>query len=232
VIPQHVLSTTNIPGYYLTPDNSDPSPVVDYELGGVDLNDTSQGLNVKVWKVRLHYSASKLAGGIYLSAPDIPEFLFYAGKDITEVSFTFDQNMNPFLAFMQNGQAKFYWFDPTIPGYTLTLLPAGSVSPKVCLDDKRAVENPTSDVILGYIRSGTLYYREQRDRFLVEYTLKTGVIGDVLMVGMTKIGRLQFALGLQDFPTTTNSYRYATGFRRRIVVGGGARRIPGVNYGG
>jgi hypothetical protein len=232
MIPQHILSSVNFQGYYYTPDSIDPSPVVDYELGGVALNDPSQGLQVKPWKARLSYDAATSIGGIYIGAPDVEEVLFYSQRGITEMSLAFDQNMQPFICFMQNGQAKYYWFDPTIPGYTTATMAAGVTSPKCCIDDKRKIQTGTSDIILAYIRAGNLYYREQRDRFTIEYLLKTGVVGEVLKVGMTHINRLMFAIGNQEFPTSTIAYRYATGFRRRVAVGGGARRIAGVNYGG
>lgn len=232
MIPQHRLSSVNFLGYYYDPDSVDPSPVLDYEMGGIDLNDPSQGLQVQVWKARLNYSPTSYIGGVYLSAPTVEEFLFFNQRGLTEVSLAFDQNMQPFISFMQNGQAKYYWWDPTIPGYTVASLPVGAISPKCCLDDKRKIETGTSDIILTYVNAGNLYYREQRDRFTVEYLLKSGVVGEVLKVGMTKINRLMFTLGQQEFPDSTIVYRYATGFRRRVAVGGGARRIAGVSYGG
>lgn len=231
MIPGHVLSSQVISGYYLSPDNNDVSPVVDFELGGIGLNDITSGRDYQVWQARLHYEAGSAVGGIYLSAPNIEEFLWYNLKGITEFSFTFDQNMNPFLTYVQNGQAKYYWWDPTIPGYTVASLPVDARSPKCCMDDKRYMETSTSDIVLAYMRGTTLYYREQRDRFTIEYTLKTGLTGDVLLVGMTRVNRLQFAIGAQEFPATTYGYRYAKGFRRRIAVGGHARQICGVNYG-
>jgi hypothetical protein len=227
----HSLSSTNLPGYYLSPDNSDVSPVLEYESGGIDLNDISEGLEYQDWQARLEYRAVRRHNGIFLSAPSIEEYLFFDEVGITEFSFTFDQNMNPFFCYMQDGQAKYHWYDPTIPGYDTVSMAVGVTSPKCCLDDKRLMETSTSDIILAYKRAGNLYYREQRDRFGTEYLLKTGITGELLLVGMHKRWRLQFAIGLQDYPDTTFTYRYAKGFRRRIVKGGGARRIPGVNYG-
>jgi hypothetical protein len=62
----------------------------------------------------------------------------------------------------------------------------------VCLDDKRPLQNAVSDVILAYTRSGNLYFRAQRDRYLVEYPLATAVTGTLDKVGMNTVNRLQF----------------------------------------
>ena len=227
----HVLSSQVMPGAILSPDNGEVSPVLEYELGGIGLNDVTEGLRYQTWTARLSYKAGRRANGIFLSAPNTEEFLLYSASKITEFSFTFDQNMNPFLAFMQDGVAKFRWWDPTIPGYTVTSLPAGSHGPKCALDDKRKLETGTSDILLCYCRDGNLYYREQRDRYGVEYLLKSGVIGDCILVAMMNTNRVRIVTGLQDFPEESYSYRYAKGFRRRITKGGNPRRITGVNYG-
>lgn len=227
----HVLSSQVIEGRILVPDDRDVSPILDFELGGIDLNDNTQGNQYQTWTARLRYRAGSSVGGIYLKADDGEEFLFYNAPGITEFSFTFDQNMQPFLCFMQGGDAKYYWWDPTISAYALTNLPTGSISPKCCLDDKRRLETGTSDILLLYARDNNLYYREQRDRYLTEYLLKTGIIGGPLVAGMNNRNRVQIFLGLPEYPETTLGYRYAVGGRRRVSVGGNPRKVCGVNYG-
>ena len=72
----------------------------------------------------------------------------------------------------------------------------GVGSPKCCMDDKRALATATSDILLGYVQGGDLYYREQRDRFLVPYLLKVGVTGQVIQVGMARNLRVDFFVGV------------------------------------
>jgi hypothetical protein len=64
------------------------------------------------------------------------------------------------------------------------------------LDDKRALASATNDVILAYIRAGGLYYRQQRDRFAVEYVVGTGVGSSsrIVALGMGANMRLQIKL--------------------------------------
>lgn len=196
MLPDGVLSSINVFGYYLSPDDRDPSLTEDFEWGGIGLNDPSQGLYVQIWKLRLDIDDTDF-GTVLISAPNYPEAVLFSGQGITEISLTFDQNMNPFVAFMQAGEAKFRWFDTVVSGIVTTTLPTGSHSPKTCLDDKRSLETVagTSDIILGYMRAGSLYYRQQRDRYTIEYLLKSGLVGSLLLIGMTRANRLQFAIG-------------------------------------
>lgn len=164
MFPQHVLSTTPILGTLLLP-NKQPSEVVSNEWGGVNLNDPSQGLFLKVWTCIL------VGDDVVLSAPGSPTTVVFSRPNLSEVSLAFDQNMRPFIAFVQTGQSKFYWFDSLIQDFRFTDLPSGSTTPRCTLDDHRQAELSTSDIVLVYIHDGNLCLREQRDRFLIEYIL-------------------------------------------------------------
>lgn len=232
MLPNHILSVTPVFGYYLPPDDLDPNPILDYEMGGVALFDASQGMMVRTWYTRLVIDGVTETNAVFIGAADVPEVMFFSGLTISEVSLAFDQNMNPFLAFVEGGQAKFYWFDAALPGYTTTTLPVGSRSPKCCLDDKRSTQIAASDILLFYMRGTTLYYREQRDRYLIEYTLAGSLGGqDVLMCGMSRVNRVQIAIGLTDYPAPTINYRRTTEPRNRITVAGDRRRLVKVSYG-
>src|SRR5690606_9335710 len=107
--------------------------------------------------------------------------------------------MQPFLCWRRaDGSAAFRWFDPTLAAFDVVELPAGTTSPRCVLDDKRHVSGTiagASDIILAYIRGGALYYRQQRDRFLIEYELANGLHGAELdQIGMNTHNRLQFRL--------------------------------------
>lgn len=191
MIPDNRLSTINIPSRLLAPDDRARSKLVDYELGGIALNDPSQGLQLQTWKC-------EYKDGIdVVCTPEVGSpttILSVAG--ITELSLTFDQNMRPTLAYMKDEQLHLWWWDTSIPARVTTNLGAAR-SPRLCLDDKRNSQFASSDIILAYMRDTTLYYRQQRDRFLTEYTLKTDIGADTTIktIGMGMNWRLQIELG-------------------------------------
>lgn len=195
MIPMGRLSTQPVSAAFISPDDTDGvesfefGPLTDYELGGKDISDASEGLEVKIWKAEVTE-----AGEVYFSAPEVPQALYITLPGTTEFSFTFDQNMRPVLAYMQAGEAKFRWYDALTGTYVTTTLPVGSNYPKVALDDKREYQTTLgdNDVILAYLRAGTLYYRQQRDRYEVEYTLASVPNARLLRIGMNMVGRLQF----------------------------------------
>ncbi|MBX9754169.1 MAG: hypothetical protein K2X80_05415 [Pseudomonadaceae bacterium] len=165
---------------------------VDYEDGGIGIQDTSKGLLYQRWRARLIDGHTVL-----LDAPNVPAFALYEGAGITEISFSFDSNMRPVLAFVQAGAAKLRWFDSVVGEQVITEIGAGALTPRVSLDDKRIVGSDgyqISDVILGYVRDGSLYYRQQRDRFTVERLLATGITKGLIKIGFSRGLRLQFML--------------------------------------
>lgn len=191
MLPLNKLSTEPVRGDYLRPDDrSILNPLEDWELGGVGLQDPSQGLQVKVWHA---YALSD--GTVILEAPGVTPTALYQEEGISEINFCFDQNMNSFLAFVVNGVVKFRWYDSTILDYTITTLP-DALTPKCCLDDKREQALATSDIILAYVLNNNLYFRAQRDRYTIEYLLKANVDGLLEKIGMTDKLRVQFQLKL------------------------------------
>jgi hypothetical protein len=230
MLPDHVLSTRPIIAPFLFPKDIESNPVVDYELGGIGLNDTTEGLRYQPWKGRIKLGVNYV-GSVMLSSANYPETVHYAADNLSSVSVTFDQNMNPAIAYMQGEEAKLRWYDTTIPAYDVITLPTGSKFPRVCLDDKRELQTAVSDIILAYTRGGKLYFREQRDRFLVEYELYDGVVLDLIMLGMNKVNRLQFQFGTVVYPPTFNINRATTAGRRRITTTGALRKVVGATYG-
>jgi hypothetical protein len=160
-------------------------------MGGVALNDPSQGMLVKVWTLTLD------GDDVVVSAADVSPVVLFTQSGITELSLAFDQNMRPTVAFVAGGQATIWWFDSVEGDQVFTNLPSGSLNPRVTLDDKRAmqIQAGVTDVILAYIRSNNLYFRAQRDRYLIEYLLAAGVNRTLRKVAMNDKLRLQFEMG-------------------------------------
>lgn len=184
------ISTTPISGNFQYGDSLQTSDLTDYEMGGVSLYDGSQGLLVKLWKIQY------ISPDVIISENGANATTIFSASGITELSFTFDANMNPFITYVQNGDAKYRWYDPTIPGFTTSTLPAGSRNPRTCFDDKRLIQIVTaqSEIILAYINSNNLYIRAQTERFETEHLFKSGVTGKLIKIGMNDKNRLQFMI--------------------------------------
>ncbi len=192
MLPDHVLSSQIVSAPFSFPRNIPKAALIDYEYGGVDIQDPSKGLRVKVWKCEY------LEGDFVVSAEGVEPVTVLTVANVAEIGFSFDSNMNPFVCYqLENGTAKYYWFDSTVPGFVTSTLPSGSTSPRCCYDDNRAsqVARNITDVILAYTRAGSLYFRAQRDRYLTEYLLSAET-GDstILQMGINEKLRLQFRM--------------------------------------
>lgn len=185
MLPGNVLST--IP--YISPIIGARANVItgtlDYEDGGAALNDADLGLDYQVW------TGTLVDNEIILTSPLTAPEVVYSGALITEFSFTFDQNMAPVIAYIQDEEAKIRWYDSEISDFTITVLGSSNQSPKVFLDDKRELERASSDVLLGYRLNGYLYYRVQRERFANEYVLAKTYF-KLNKIGMGVNHRVQF----------------------------------------
>ena len=192
-LPNDALSVAPVGAALLNPDEKLRSSLLpatlltDYELGGIALNDGSQGMRVQSWMAYLD-------GNTIYCVPEAggtpTAILTEAG--ITELSLGFTQDMNVVLAYVASGVTKLYWYDFNIPGQTTTIF-AGATSPFLSLDDKRPEERAASDVLFFYVRSGVLYYREQRERYQTERSLATLPVGvsRIVNAGMGRNLRVQ-----------------------------------------
>ena len=186
MIPEHLLSTTVVQADFLFPDSLERSDLVDYELGGIALSDPSQGLEVQRWTL------TYVDPDIIITPDSGGDNVAFSIAGITEASLAFDQNMHPFIAYVVAGESWYWWFDPFTAGQEHVQMATGILTPRCCLDDKRASQTDSSDVILAYIRIGNLYYREQRDRYAIEYLLAAGTPYQLSRIGMNIKIRLQF----------------------------------------
>jgi hypothetical protein len=187
-LPGDTLSTTPVPG---RPIGARALPVtgrVDYLDGPLAVGDTSQGLEHQRWRCRVDGDHVKL------QASCVPEYVWQTRAGLSEVSATFDQNARPWVAYVAGGTAYLYWFDATVPGYVDFELPAGTVNPRLLLDDPRPQNLANSDVILAYVRDGGLYYRQQRERFEVERLLLADVPAGLIKLARSDQLRVEFHL--------------------------------------
>jgi hypothetical protein len=135
------------------------------------------------------------AGSIWLAPEDglDAKVLILTAPQVESVSLAFDANMNPTIAYMEAGVCKLRWFDSTVSQMVTTTFP-GVTSCQCTTDDKRQARLGVEDVIFAYVRDAGLYYRQQRDRYTIEYLLKSPVLGQISRLGMNTKTRLQFEL--------------------------------------
>jgi hypothetical protein len=188
LIPEQRLSSSVMDADFLPPDDLAYAALTSYEMGGTDLNDADEGLMVKVWTL------TYVTPDVILTAPGAGPYTLFSYTGITSVSLAFDQNMRPCVAYVKSGVSWLYWYDSLAAGFTHTQLEAGILDPHVCMDDKRANQILANDIILAYTKDNNLYFRAQRDRFGVEYLLRSGVNATLKKVGMNRVNRLQFQL--------------------------------------
>jgi len=201
MLPQDVLSTSIM-----------QSPIIgakaksvglfleDFEDGGIDIGDPSEGLMYQEWRGEFKGQKITLTGA---NGNTFDAVTVAVGDSLTSFSFSFDQNMRPVVAYMLNGRAVLFYFSTLVSDYVNEDQQVTMISPKVLLDDKRLLNINGSDVILAYIDSTipSLCFRQQRDRYLDEYVLSTKltnsagrIFDSINAFGMGKNLRLQFVL--------------------------------------
>ena len=191
MIPELRLSSRPVVAPFLLPDDFPRSRRQDFELGGVAIGDPTQGLQVRPWEFYMVGDAVRVR-----PYPNGPATTLLSEPGIEQISGTFDQNMQPAVAYVANSVTKLRWFD-SAAGQRVTTVFAGARSPALTLDDKRAVLRNSSDMLLFYLSaSGELRMRAQRDRFGVEYAISGAPQGtsSIDAVGMARNGRLRFRL--------------------------------------
>jgi len=194
-LPNNQASSVPVIADYISPYSRHTELLEDYEYGGIALNDGTQGLEVQVWY--LWYNDDETSpnyGDFTVSAEDTLETAVVLNvPNVTRCGLAFNQNMDVCIAYETSDcNAQIYWWDPVPVAYTTYALPGGSKNISCCFDDHRATQTGYGDIIVGYIRAGTLYYRQERDRFLTERSLGTVGGGVLHKVGMTRNLRLKF----------------------------------------
>lgn len=146
------------------PKNKHYSMNEDWTLGAskIGLGNTDQ--NTHYWKGEV------INGYITLRREDLTELhnILYVGS-VSELSFTFDQNMHPVIVYVKNNKSFMYRYDGK--DFNLIRLEDKFNHPRVELDHKLIAHSPISDIVLGYTYKGKLCYALQRDKYQKEYVI-------------------------------------------------------------
>jgi hypothetical protein len=184
MLPDNMLSSAAIFGGFLVPDRI--NDLIDYEWGGKDLLDASEGMQVKIWTCFYEDGWIKITdnAGLRYSILEVAE--------VTQLGFAFSLSMRVYVTYVAAGRAFFYWYDSTTSAYITTDYGVETITPQLSLDDVRNSQSSNADVIIAYVRDDVLYTRMQRDRFQIEYEM--GAANQLVQIGMTSNYRFAFAL--------------------------------------
>lgn len=186
MLPENKISSEAVASSFLTPDRNPTNLLIDYELGGVDIRDTSQGLNKYLWQCNYE-------DGWVVLDNTVKKINWLQVPNISELSLSFDFNMNPLIAYVAGDRTYLNWFDSSAQGFVTTPYGSEVTSPQISLDDNRTDFSQSSDVIFAYVKDYKVWYRQQRDRYEIEYFV--GEVPDgltLVQVGMNKKYRFQF----------------------------------------
>lgn len=122
----------------------------------------------------------------------IPTLLFTEAEPIIAMALTFDQLGRPVVFYQTAGNdLKLYWFDP-VAGQNVTQFITTGNTPVAAFDYITNINYPESDAWIFYVKGNAVYSRLQRDRWAVEYLVRTYSTEPLLRsAGYTVGGRLQ-----------------------------------------
>lgn len=152
---------------FLYPRSKEYKLTESYERGGIELYNPKYGLQDYIWKAWIENDT------VFIKRDDLDNAVeFLKDKNISEIDLSFDQNMNPHIAYVADNIPKLYFYD-TAQAVYVTMSFDNIKNPKISLDDKRDFSISQSNIVFAYMRDNNLYIRLQRDRFGVEYLLKS-----------------------------------------------------------
>lgn len=182
MMPNNVLSSQAINSSFIEPERM--NELFDYEYGGIDLGDVSQGLQAKLWSCFYENDQIKVSNGL-------ATHVLLAVENVTALSIAFDFNMRPMVAYLANSHCYLWWYDSLMAAQTTTDLGQDISFPQLALDEKRSSQSANADVIFSYIKNNKAYMRLQRERFLIEHEITQAK--RLIQIGMMKNYRFGFA---------------------------------------
>lgn len=189
MIPGNAITVDTIQGDFLYLQDQPYTPLSQTVMGGVALQDGSQGRLVKPWTVSFIDGVDSTIQ--VASGSDAPSLTLPA-SGVQTVSLAFDANMSVIIAYQTYIGANLYYYDTVTAQYITRIFP-GFTSSRVCVDNPLDFYTASSDVMFGYTFQGNLCYRQQRDRYNTEYVIKA-TPKKLIKLGMSSVNRLQFEL--------------------------------------
>lgn len=186
MIPNTVFADPPVVSDFLPPNDEQYYNFKQTVLGGLDLENTTQGRESRRWVIYYQNATIKVK-----PENDVVKFSMPV-SNVKTVSLAFDSDMRMVIAWVTPTGANLYYYDKTSSAY-VTKTFTGVTSCRVSADNAKAYYLPYTDVIFAYTLNNKLYYRQQRDNYDIEY-----FIGNcnytLIKLGQTTTNRLQFQL--------------------------------------
>lgn len=179
VVPREELKTP-LRGYAITFPVDENAPRVVTEVIGVP---ATRSINIT-------------GGATYLFTP----------TPMTSVDCAYDQQNRLWVCYICDDTVYLYWYDSLAQQMVTTNFGAASQA-FLLADDVRfeAVSTNANTVVFVYLRDSTVYYRDQQDRFTIEYTAAVLPAGHyILQVGMTSATRLEIRVAEDTYTYDRN----------------------------
>lgn len=147
--------------------------------GGVAYLDGSQGIDYQTWHGHLDLA------GLLTVTPDVGAPITRSFPGAIAASVAFDRGMALAIAVTYPGPScQFTWFDTNINNYVTSIFDGANFNMLACHDDVRDISSSTSDVICSYQRGHSVFYRQQRERYLIENVGAVAAAGNLVACGM------------------------------------------------
>ena len=178
-----------------------------FDMGPVELGDTSQGLYAKVWKLEVSNRdvyLYKASGADW----ELEQYLFSTDSFPTSsFDLTFDQTGKVFVCWEETGSVWIYYYDPTLPGMTTREVCSGR-TPRARLDIRAKQLTSDSDIMLFYLNDSAdcLEYRIQSDRYDTAYQLTSFTAANRYLELLVLGSNNRLYLWYSEYDATTNSW--------------------------
>lgn len=177
-----ILSIVPYPGPWSARMRDHRNPLVDYEVGGIAINDPSQGLGGYDWTAEYDLAD----GWVYVWREDqgkASKVGVLQRPGIIRIGLAFDQNMRVHLCWTDS-VGTFLWRYSADTGEMVAVQVAGASSPCITMDDHRPERVSDSDIILSYISGTQLCFRVQRELYEVVHSAELGTTAELNASGM------------------------------------------------
>ena len=216
MIPLNTFTPDPELGDFLPPNDNDYYPLFQVVRGGTEIGNNSAGRDIQDWQV--YYQQ-----GIIHIKPSSGDVVFTLSvNNVLSVSLAFDTAMRIVLTWTTPLGAKLYFYDTLTLDYIIVDYDEVTSS-RVTVDKIDTWYNSSSDVLFLYIKNNNLYYRQQRDRYEIEYLIGEAN-GYIKRAGLTKLNRFQIDISEVQYAQT--NINVLVGIYVPITLSGPVAQIP------
>ena len=189
-VPLDTFTPEPVTAAFLPPLDESYTPLSMRATGGIAIGDGSQGREVQFWTVS--YGSDDV-----ISVQ--PEMSGIAGFELVvegmlSVCLAFDSNRAVALSNLTADGGYQYFFNGLVDDYQTNYYP-NITSCRVAVDKTTEFFNAQSDVIFAYTdTSDEVHYRQQRDRYEIEYDVGSSAGWELIRLGPSNDNRLQLQL--------------------------------------